>query len=537
MRREALGMIKILLPLAFIFLTGASYAEDREPQKALSKDCCQSGTQEQANLCFNGLKEEYFTTNRYSEFSDYLKTLCPDNELIQPFVSYYIALSRYSQLKYLEEKQLWDEYFAQGNDYRSEITARTQKAIDATKMGEALNLSSRFLLWQFHKGQQDTSSDGALTDLMASAVEYAKGGPKDLKPVKEVADELLRYGEKGKAKELYKIYSQRLADSDIKDEALKDIARGFYQDGNLELAQNIYDIYIERAAKSLSKEEFISQLTDIARDFSYKDNGLKDMAYAEKTFKKIESIGGENIFDEELMHLRALNLEKLKDYLKAKDAYIKFISKFPQSKYLSEAVYKVGIIYTYILRGADEGKGYFEKLTNKGPDNPHVLSSLYQLGLLAQWDGDILKAKEYYNKLVKDSENNLSDTLDMAKARLKEIEENKPIEYNLKTFIDISLKKEYVNLDVSKLELKASTYILDKGKNTDINSQVYLSPSGCLQIELQYLWSGDLGAGQPSLNHSEFKTAYSSTGTKVINLVVIAASGITERSLDFVDVY
>lgn len=58
-----------------------------------------------------------------------------------------------------------------------------------------------------------------------------------------------------------------------------------------------------------------------------------------------------------------------------------------------------------------------------------------------------------------------------------------------------------------------------------------------MQIELQYLWSGDLGSKKPSANEAEFATAYTNTGTKVINLVVVSPAGIIDRSLDLVDVY
>lgn len=129
------------------------------------------------------------------------------------------------------------------------------------------------------------------------------------------------------------------------------------------------------------------------------------------------------------------------------------------------------------------------------------------------------------------------DRLALTQARLKEIEEGKPIEYNLKTALDTALSQEYANLDMSRLDLKSTLYRPQKGKEIDISSAAFVGSSGCLQVELQYLWSGDMGGATLSVNQPEFKASYKSPGTQVIFLVLVSPTGITERSVNLIDVY
>jgi len=563
------GFTFYLLPFTFLF------AQPEDRLVTLSKQIIEAKSNEELYAPFEELKELYFKDNRYTDFTEFLKSLSQQKKTLEPFTplettekqdknkmsltgftNYYIALSRYHQLKYLEGTQKWDEYFSQGNTYRDELMQRVQNSIDATTTKDALHLYARLILWQFHKDQQDVFSAQALTDLTNSVLEYSKASS-DIKPIKEIADKVLSFGEKGKSRELYKIYAQRLIASDIKDEALAAIALGFYKEGNLELAESIYDVYVDRITKSSPQGKSIPVLINIAKSFAYKNeganpvrnttqispntivsNGANDMLYAEKIFKKIEELGGKQAFNQELMYLRAFNLEKAKEFIKAKDVYSDLVLMFPETNHTDEAIFKMGIINTYVLRNKKEGRNYFEKLIQKKQTlNSWGISGLYQLGLLSQWENDYPAAKDYYNKLIYGAGDSFQEELTVARERLKEIEQVKPIEYNLRTFLDASLKEEYSMFDMTKLDLKCNPYTAKKEEAVDISTTTYASPSGCMQIELQYLWSGDLGSKKPFVDQAAFKTTYTDMGTKVINLVVVSPTGIIDRSLDLVDVY
>ncbi len=513
------------------------FAQENNKLVMLTKQILEARTNQELYPLFVELKDLYFKDNKYADFVEFLKSLNTKKEGLAPFTDYYISLSRYQQLKYLEEEQNWDEYFSKGNEYRDELTTDAQKTIDATTCKDPININSRLVLWQFHRDQQDVFHEQALSDLMNCVLEYTKEA-RDIQPIKDVADKLLSYEEKGKARQLYKIYVDRLIASDIKDDEIKNSASDFKEHGNLELAQNLYDAYIERISQALPKEKLIPILVDIAKSFTYKDTGLNDPSYAEKIFKKIEDLAGKEAFDEDLLYLRAFNLEKAKDYIAAKDKYIDLVERFPKSSHADEAYFKIGIIYTYVSHQIDNGIGYFKELTNKQVLSPQVISSFYQLGLLSQWQEDFTKAKDYYNKLIEKAKHDFSETVTLAKERLKEIEENKSMEYNLKTFLDISLKEEgYVAYDMSKLNLKPDFYMVKKDELVNIVSIPSIMPSGCMSVELQFLWSGDLGTAKPALEASSFSTNYKQAGTKVINLVVVSPTGIIDRNIDILDIY
>jgi tetratricopeptide (TPR) repeat protein len=532
------------------------YAQDNNKLVTLTKQIIEAKTNEDLYPAIKELSDLYLKKNKYNEFIDFLNSLANKKKTLEPAVNYYIALTRYSQLKHLEETQNWDEYFSKGNTYREQISQSLQKSVDELAPTDIFYTYARLILWKFHRDQQDTLNESALSDLMNATLEYAKNA-KDPAPLKDVGDEFLHYGEKAKANQAYRLYIEKIVSSNIKDEQLNSIALGFLKEGNSDLAEGVYDVYIERIQKSYAKEKLTPILIDIAKLFSYsvageKDTGLKDPSFVEKVFKKIEEIGGTDALSEELLYLRAFNLEKAKDFLLSKDLYVDLLKRYPQDAHADEVNFKVGIIYTYVARDVKSGRAYFERLAlqsrsglnpepveglaQKETPSPAVISSFYQLGLLSQWEQDYVKAKEYYNKLLEKAEDGFLETVTLTKERLKEIEQAKPIEYNLKSFLDVSLKEENAIFDMTKVDLKSSYYRTKKDQDLEINATPYTAQSGCMQQELQYLWSGELGKNSPKDNQPSFVTQYPTAGTKQINLVVISPAGVIDRNIVLVDI-
>ena len=481
-------------------------------------------------------KIKYFQENKYSEFIDFLNNYKITDQSNKPCINYYQALTRYAQLSYLEEKQSWDEYFANGNDYRQQIVDGVNKVIAQTNASDGLRSKSRLLIWQFHHGQQDAFHEQALIDLMTDVKAYAQAS-QDTALVKYIADALLSSGQKSSARELYKLYVDKLVEGKMTDAELKNIAAGFYKEQNLELAQTVYDIYIERVSNSLPPDKFIAQLFEIASLFVYKQTGLYDMAYAEKIYALVEARGPKDAFNQETIYLRAFNLEKMNAYQDAQKFYLQLTQAYPDTKYFQEATYKIAMINAYVLANISEAMKYLQILAAKTVVSPHVISSLYQLGLLSQWQGDLAKASSYYDTLLKNAQDQYAATVAQARERIKEIQENKPLSYNLKTFLDLSLKNDSTLMEMNKSELRSVNYILAKNQNNIVSSLVNMPQSGCNQVELQYLWSGDLGGANPGVEMSNFEGAYADPGTKVINIVLISPAGIIDRTFIMVDVY
>ncbi|MCX5699641.1 MAG: hypothetical protein NTX01_08080 [Candidatus Omnitrophica bacterium] len=486
---------------------------------------------------FENEKIKYFKENKYSEFINFLDSYKIADKLNQSCINYYRALARYTQLKYLEDKQSWDDYFANGNIYRDQLVESAQKVISQTDSANCLKAKSRLLLWQFHRDQQDAFAQQALEDLVTEVKVYAKLAAADLDLIKEVADKLLAYEEKSKAREIYKLYVEGLAAQKMTQAQLKSAAAGFYKQGNLELAENIYDIYIEGISKGFTPDKFIPELFEIASLFVYKPSGLYDLAYAEEIYAKIETLGQKNVFNQGTIYLRAFNLEKMNAYKDARKFYLQLTQIYPDTKYFDEAIYKVAMISAYALADLNEARKYFGLLAAKTGFSPHVISAFYQLGLLSQWQGDLVKASSYYDLLLKNAQDKYATIAAQAGERIKEIQENKPLSYNLKIFLDLSFKNDSALSQMNKAELRSASYILEKNQNNIISSSVNMPQSGCNQVELQYLWSGDLGGANPGVTESNFVSAYADSGTKEINLVIVSPAGILDRAFIMVDVY
>ncbi|MFH1398092.1 MAG: tetratricopeptide repeat protein [Candidatus Omnitrophota bacterium] len=493
-----------------------------------------------ADACYSELeqlKDLNFKNNSYAQFIQTLKNISRRKKSLEHYCAYFIALARYQQLKYLESSQIWDEYFGKGDEYRKELSANLLEALEMVSPGEKTYLYSRLLRWQFFKDQQDPKEERAFNDLIKAVNEYSKVS-QETQPLKDIGDKLLAYGYKGKSKEIYRLYVEKITTSNIKDEALYDIAAVFFKEGNLELAQIIYDVYIERIIKALPKDQAISILFKIAGEFAYKDTGLNDAVYAEKIFKRIEKLAGLSYFSQEMMYLRAFNLEKSKDYAGAKLAYQDYIQAYPAGSRHNEAVFKLGIISAYIFRDIAGAKSYLEKILGSVVVNSYTISALYQLGLLNQWQGDLIKAKEYYNRLIEISKGNsiFKKEADSAQERLKEIENGKPLSYNLNILLDVSLKDEYAMLDTSSSSLKSSSYNLKPEAQVSLNLGTYKQESGCSPVTLQYIWSGDTGKTPPNLESVVFDTSYLTAGTKFIGVVIVGPSGVIGRNIDMIDV-
>ena len=512
-----------------------SFALDNNAVLSLSKQIIEAKSREELYPYFQELKELYFKENRYSELVDFLRSIGSQKEPSAPFIDYYTALARYSQLKYLESTQSWDEYFSKGNDYRDDITASAKNVIKAAPNTEPLNIYARLILWQFHNDQQDAFAESSRAELMNALSEYSAKALY-IKPIKDAADALLSYGEKGESSRLYKMYVSKLFVSTKDPDELRQIASDFYKEGNLELSESVYDTYIEQIAKTYPKEQLVPVLINIARDFAYKDEGINDPSYAEKIFKKIGSQGMNDAFDEELSYLRALNAEKSKDFQAAKGLYLDLLERFPQTKYTDEAHFKVAIISSFILKDPKTGKDYFLMLSAKENSSPQVIASFYYLGLLAQWENDPEKAVEYYNELIEKSGGEFPETTAAAEERISEITDSVPLEYNLKTFLDLSLRTESPAFESGRAELTSSKRLVNKGEAVEISCVPYGVQSGCMQVEVQYLWSGDTGTAKPALEAASFNTSYAQPGIKLVSLVIVSPGGILDRSIEIIDV-
>jgi hypothetical protein len=482
---------------------------------------------------FEQAANAFFKEQRYDEFLEFIKPLAVNQKELAPVVNYYLALTRYFQLKHLESAQDWEAYFAKGSVYRDEIAVAAQMAVDATLDDDPINLYALLVLWRFHSDQQDAFADPTLAKLMANCTAFAKKSS-EVDPLKAIADQLMDSGEKGKARHLFKLYAQKVTSSQATPEQIHGLAAAFYSEGNLELAQAMYSAYAEKVSASQQKEDIAHALREIALKFSYSDKAPSDPSFAEEYFKRYEAVAGKEAFDETALFARANNLERLKEYPSARVFYQECVARFPSSRRVDQARYKSALISAYVLSDVLAAKQELRTLAGSLTSSPMQVLAWYHLGLLSQWGEDFDTAREHYSKALELARSRYyEDAVIMAQDRLREIDMKNPMEYNLKMFLDASLRpaKKY---DGSKISLKSSPYRQSVSGDVHIVAQVYVGESGCIPVDLQYLWSGNLGKQKPSNDQSALTTQYSTIGVKEVFLVGVSPSGVVDKAMDFI---
>lgn len=515
-------------------LCTAAYAQEQSPD-ALLAQACTAPTTEQAFRRCGEVFASYQDAHRYNEFVELLaaKESKADPQ-VAPVLQYYRALARFRQLRSLEETQNWNEYFGSGQAYRQQLHAALTMAIEGAHASTLVGLYSRLLLFETAVKDEDLAAgESALVELLSSAAAYAKAAPEPA-ALKAVAQTLANDGKKSEARQCYKLYIATLLTKETLPAQLVKTAEDFFQEGNLELAELVYDQYLERVT-SLPKEEAAAVLIEAAKKFSAKDDAKVDPAYAERLFAALEQLAGKDVFNQELIYLRAFNLEKIKEYPQAADVYLALVSRYPDSPHVDEATYKAAMLRTYCLGKKEEGKALFTALAGKETLSPQALASVYQLGLLSQWEGDAQKAAEYYNLLLKKAGEGAVAETARAQERLSELGAEKPLAHNLQVFLDASLKSTaayHGQVGIQAAPLNAAV-----NQPITVASSSYRPANGCLPVEVEYLWSGALGAmATTSLPTPSFQATYRQQGTMEINLVVVSATGVLDYGMAFVDV-
>lgn len=511
-----------------------AYAFDDAQVVGLTKQVMEAKNRNEIGSPLEELKVLFFKGHKYSEAVNLFNSLGQQKPEVSAAASFYVALCRYGQLQYLEETKSWDEYFNQGSNYREQFKVALAKALEGLAPQDELGLRARLLAWEYAHDQQEASGDDALAALMDAVKSYNKDSAASPDLFKSIADTLSAGGQKSKGRILYKMYVEKLAGSTLAADDLKNIAMSFFSAANLDLAEAVFDVYILKL-QSQDATAVIPALVDIAKLFSYKDNANCDPYYAEQVFKKIQEIGTSAAFNEELLYLRAFNLEKSKEYAAAKEAYDNLTGRYPQGSHYYKALLKCGFICAYAGRDIKNAMAYFAQASASPEISGDALAAIYQQGLFSQWQGDNTQAQQYYGRLIEKAQEGYKDIVSLARQRIKEITEQKEMEYNLKTFLDASLKEENNAYDMSKADLSASRYTASADSAVDISVRVQSGESGCLEASVTYLWSGNLGSAAPSSEDPKFGASYSSSGTKVVNLVVVAPSGILDRSFILID--
>jgi len=480
----------------------------------------------------------YAKDSRFNEFRDYLETLEKDKRFKDAaLIYYYKTLTRFNQMRFLEENQMWEELFSKKNSYILDIDSNLEKAKKLSEKTDGLSLRLKFLEWSLAKYREQPTIN-ILEELFNLAQEFSQAQG-DHQAIKDIADALYEKEEINYGKKLYSIYVSGIAETDISQAELKKLADNFLKEDKVDLAASLYDIYLEKIISSPEGEHMaIREMVAIAEIFAHSgwQEGL-DPFYAEKVYAKIESLFGKEVYSD-WQYKRAYNLERSKEYEACLSEYSKLLNNFPKFKQKDRVYFRLGVIHAYIFNKIDKAREYLSKVIKDYPDSPDYINSLYNLGLLSQWQQDTEKAMKYYVNILEATKDVKikPEIADLANARINEIVEEKDMEYNLRMFLEATLEKreskKYIHLD---LFAKSAKGYLNQTVKFQTNS--YFLNTGCLQQDFTYLWSGQLGNNQNPFNELEFQTRYEDIGTKVVNVALVSPAGIVDGTIEITDIY
>ena len=533
------------IALAVIFLSIFSVQfclaqQDAKRIDLLKQEIRNTKASEGSELLLTELLDVYAQGNDFDEFYNFLETVEKKKIFRKtPIVYYYKALTRFRQMQFLEENKMWQELFDNKDSYIADLDKSLAKARKLNTCVNPLSLRIKFLEAQI-KEDNEASLIETLEDLFNLAREYIET-ENDVEVIKDIADKLSEEKQDTYAKKLYSVYVTKISRADIGQEELKKIAEDFLKKDKVNLAVSLYNAYLDRLTGTQEdKDIIIKEMFDIAEEFEHPGwrEGI-DPFFAEKLYEKIESLYNVESFDEFSQLQRAYNLERIKEYEFCFEEYLRLIDIFPNYQDKDRIYFRLGILSAYEFNKIDEAKGYFLKVTNNFSQSPDYFNSLYHLGLLNHWQGNLEKADEFYKKILektKDIKDRLEIAL-LAESRIKEIDDDRDIEYNLRMFlgavlVEIEEEKPYLYLE---LFARAGKDYLDETIKFQTNS--YFTDTGCLQEDFTYLWSGQLGSNQNPFNEYQFETSYQDLGTKVVNVVLVGPSGVVDGTIEMADVY
>jgi hypothetical protein len=110
------------------------------------------------------------------------------------------------------------------------------------------------------------------------------------------------------------------------------------------------------------------------------------------------------------------------------------------------------------------------------------------------------------------------------------------MEYNLRTFLDLALKEENAQFTMSRAQIQPAAYRAKVDSPVAVTASAVAPESGCMQVQMDYFWTGDVGTEAGASQQPEQTLTFSSPGTKIIGLVVATPAAVVDRTFDFIDV-
>jgi len=457
-------------------------------------------------------------------------------------VFYYRALTRMEQIAHWRRTKNWQGVYDIGPTFQAGIAQDLAAAEEDAAEDAPVRFGIVFLRWRAAHDEGDAAAYTMFGDVVAQA-EKTAASPEGLAFIKEKADEIRDLEDKNLSRQLHMVYLDHLADSEMSEEQIRRSADAFVEEGNLYLARSLYDILLERIEDDEARGR---AMVEIAGRFAHPgDAEPLGPVYAEEIYAKARDLAGPAVFSQESLYRRAYNLERLKDYEAAVAAYKEWLAgdeaaqKEGSGPRRAEVLFRIAVLTAYGLGEAETAKSFLQDLIAEFPADPLVVSARYHLGLLAQWAEESDAAKEEYGAaLAKAGEAGMGEDSEIAaltKARLEELQEEKPMAYGLRLFFEGTFGKK---------EKPASLHVDLTGRwprsapGKDVRYTVTTSNpmTGCMMPDYAYEWSNEVGGLENIPNTAELTTDYAEPGLKVAFVAVLGTAGLEGAAFDLVQV-
>lgn len=484
----------------------------------------------------------YVGDGKFDELVAYLDSLLKKGFERLPDVYFYRAYARNAQLDSWKKAKNWEGVYDKGPGMKTAMEKDLAQAEKLTQARPDMALRIAFLRWLIVP-QDDPEAAAGLFDDLVSKAKSAPAQPDAMALIKEMADALGSYEDKNLSRRLYEIYASALKASGPKPEQLKKAGQDFVQQKNIYLAKTLFEGYLESFA---GDPEILAKETVLVAD-KFAHQGYEealDPVYAESLYQKAFELAGQKAFASSSQYSRAFNLERMKDFEAALKEYEKVLSDYPDFSASAEVEFRASVLRAYAVKDIQGASSSFERIKTAYPAGRLALSSLYQLGLLSQWEAKNDAAKVYYEALAAAAQSQGADMekdelVLQARERLQEIEESKPMKYALRLFFEgifggaKDAKAQGMSLSVDLTGRPAEAPV-----NDDIVFTVTTSNpvTGCMMPAYGYEWSGETGAVANIPNSATLTTSYDTQGIKVTHVAVVGNNGLEGVAFEMVQI-
>ncbi len=219
---------------------------------------------------------------------------------------------------------------------------------------------------------------------------------------------LIAYDEKDKhnyeeARRAYQELVDNFPDSDLTLTTLYDLGKVNYQLEDYENARKVFrEFLVRHSKKGYSVNAFVSKDARRLIAQSYLDQRFKDYHQAYLNFDKLTTAVFKNDIDlqAEAMYKTAYCLKQLKDNDEALGRYTEFMTRFPDSEYVTNAYLDLGDFYSYNKKDYELARFNYKRALKSADDSDRTVEIQYKIGGTYYDEGNLEKAIAAYNVIL-----------------------------------------------------------------------------------------------------------------------------------------